>query len=86
MLLMGWVVGWACVMAARAQFTLAMVYVVRNVAISTAVAVTVLGRIEFAVTKTAYFLNQVPILFAALLLFRLTERMPPTRRSDADST
>jgi PAS domain S-box-containing protein len=38
----------------------------------TAVAVTVLGRTEFAVFAAAYFLNQVPILVVALALVRLT--------------
>jgi hypothetical protein len=47
-----------------------MVFVVRNVGISTAIAVTVLGRVEFAVFATAYFLAQVPVLLAAVLAFR----------------
>ena len=49
-----------------------MVLVVRNVSIATAVAVTILGRTEFAVFAAAYFLNQVPVIVAALLLVRLT--------------
>jgi ACR3 family arsenite efflux pump ArsB len=53
----------------------ATVLVVRNVAIATAVAVTVLGRTEFAAFATADFLNRVPILIAALAISR------PTRRS-----
>jgi hypothetical protein len=43
--------------------------VVRNVGIATAIAVTALGRVEFAVFATAYFLAQVPLL-AAVLVFR----------------
>jgi hypothetical protein len=38
--------------------------------IATAIAVTVLGRVEFAVFATAYFLAQVPILLLAVLVFR----------------
>jgi len=34
------------------------------------IAVTVLGQVEFAVFATAYFLAQVPILLAAVLVFR----------------
>jgi hypothetical protein len=49
-----------------------MVLVVRNVSIATAVAVTVLGRTEFAVFAAAFFLNQVPIVVVALALVRLT--------------
>jgi hypothetical protein len=47
-----------------------MVFVVRNVGITTAIAVTALGRVEFAVFATAYFLAQVPILLAAVVVFR----------------
>jgi hypothetical protein len=47
-----------------------MVFVVRNVGIATAIAVTVLGRVEFAVFATAYFLAQVPILVMSVLVFR----------------
>jgi bile acid:Na+ symporter, BASS family len=71
MLAAAWVVGWAGNFGAWDRFTLAMVLVVRNVGIATAVAVTVLGRIEFAAFATAYFVNQVPIICAALILFRL---------------
>jgi hypothetical protein len=39
--------------------------------------VTVLGRTEFAVFATAYFLSQVPILVGAVLLIRLI-RSPVT--------
>ncbi len=77
MMLTGFVTGWACALGASDRFALAMVLVVRNVGIATAVAVTVLGRIEFAVFATAYFLNQVPILVAALVLFRLSRSTKP---------
>jgi ACR3 family arsenite efflux pump ArsB len=49
-----------------------MAFVVRNVGIATAVAVTALGRVEFAVFATAYSLTQVPVLLAAVLVFRRT--------------
>jgi ACR3 family arsenite efflux pump ArsB len=54
------------------RFTVAMVFVVRNVGIATAIAVTVLGRVEFAVFATAYVLSQVPALLVAALVFRGT--------------
>jgi hypothetical protein len=47
-----------------------MAFVVRNVGIGTAIAVTVLGRVEFAVFATAYFLAQAPILLTAVVVFR----------------
>jgi ACR3 family arsenite efflux pump ArsB len=52
------------------RFTVGMVLVVRNGGIATSIAVTVLGRVEFAVFATAYFLAQVPILLTAVLVFR----------------
>ncbi len=65
----------ACGQGATDGFTLAMTFAVRNVGIATAVAVTVLGRTEFAVFAAAYFVSQTPLLLAALLLFRLVR--PP---------
>jgi BASS family bile acid:Na+ symporter len=66
----GWATGWASGAAVADRFTVGMVFVVRNVGIATAVAVTALGRVEFAVFATAYFLAQVPILFGTALVFR----------------
>jgi ACR3 family arsenite efflux pump ArsB len=56
---------------AKGSFTLLIEFAVRNVAIATAIAVTVLGRVEFAIFATAYFLIEVPLLFIAVLLFRM---------------
>jgi ACR3 family arsenite efflux pump ArsB len=64
-----WATGWASGAGATDRFTVGMVFVVRNVGIATAIAVTALGRVEFAVCATAYFLTQVPILLAAVLVF-----------------
>jgi hypothetical protein len=66
----GWVTGWASAAGATDRLTVGMVFVVRNVGIATAIAVTVLGRVEFAVFATAYFLAQTPILLAAVLVLR----------------
>jgi bile acid:Na+ symporter, BASS family len=68
----GWTSGWASGAGATDRFTVGMVFVVRNVGLATAIAVTALGRVEFAVFATAYFLAQVPILLAAALAFRGT--------------
>jgi bile acid:Na+ symporter, BASS family len=66
----GWGTGWTCGGSTTDRFTLAMVFAVRNVGLATAIAVTALGRVEFAVFAAAYFLAQVPILLAAVLVFR----------------
>jgi bile acid:Na+ symporter, BASS family len=71
---LAFVVGWAVVWASGAQvtdcFTVAIVFITRNVGIATAVAVSVLGKTEFAVFATAYFLIQVPLIVAMILLGR----------------
>ena len=66
----GWATAWAGGAGATDRFTVGMVFVVRNVGIATAIAVTVLSRVEFAVFATAYFMAQVPILLAAVVVFR----------------
>jgi BASS family bile acid:Na+ symporter len=66
----GWAIGRATGAGATDCYTAGMFFVVRNVGIATAIAVTVLGRVEFAVFATAYFLAQVPLLLAAVLVFR----------------
>jgi BASS family bile acid:Na+ symporter len=65
--------GWATARAAGEggePLTVGLVFAVRNVGVATAVAVTVLGRTEFAAFGAAYFLSQVPLLVAAALLHR----------------
>lgn len=66
----GWATGWASAAGATERFTVGMVFVVRNVGIATAIAVTALGRVEFAVFATAYFLAQVPLLLVVVVVFR----------------
>jgi BASS family bile acid:Na+ symporter len=68
--LAGWATGFISGANATDRFAVGMVFVVRNVGIATAIAVTVLGQSEFAVFATAYFLAQVPILVLAALVFR----------------
>jgi BASS family bile acid:Na+ symporter len=66
----GWATGLASGAGGTDRFAMGMVFAVRNVGIATAVAITVLGRAEFAVFATAYFLTQVPILLTAALVSR----------------
>jgi BASS family bile acid:Na+ symporter len=80
----GWATAWARGAGAMDRFTVGMVFVVRNVGIATAIAVTVLGRVEFAVFATAYFLAQVPILLAAALVFRCTRAGDGTNAGGGD--
>jgi hypothetical protein len=75
-----WAAGWACALPPGDRFALATEFVVRDVGIATAVAVTALGRTEFAVLVTAYFLVQTPPLLAALGVFRRSQAPATARR------
>jgi BASS family bile acid:Na+ symporter len=58
-------------------FTLAVEFATRNVAVATAVAVTLAGRVEMAVFATTYFLTEVPIMLAAVAWYRRGARRDP---------
>jgi BASS family bile acid:Na+ symporter len=66
--------GWAAGTAARAseadRFTLAAEFATRNIAIATAIAVTTLGRTEFAVFASVYFLTELPLMLVAVAVWR----------------
>jgi bile acid:Na+ symporter, BASS family len=73
--LAGLVVGRFAARERADRFTLAVEFATRNVAIATAVAVTLAGRIEMAVFATTYFLTEVPIMLAAVTLYRRVTRL-----------
>jgi BASS family bile acid:Na+ symporter len=66
----GWVAGAAVNASGPDRFTLAAEFATRNVAIATAIAVTMLGRTEFAVFASVYFLTELPIMLAAVAVWR----------------
>jgi BASS family bile acid:Na+ symporter len=68
----GLLVGWLCRAGRQDRFTLGVGFATRNVAIATAIAVTILGRIQFAVFASTYFLVEVPIVLLAIVVFRRT--------------
>ena len=45
-------------------------FATRNVAVATAIAVTLLGRPDFAIFGATYFLTEQPVLLTATLLYR----------------
>jgi bile acid:Na+ symporter, BASS family len=61
------------------RFTLAVEFATRNVAVATAIAVTLAGRIEMAVFATTYFLTEMPIMLAAVVLYRRQQARPGSR-------
>lgn len=75
----GWATGGLLRAEPRERFTLAMEFATRNVAVATAVAVTLLGRIEFAVFATSYFLTELPLALLAGTVFRRSQEDPSPR-------
>jgi bile acid:Na+ symporter, BASS family len=70
----GWMTAATVTTDRRDRFTLAAEFGTRNVAVATAIAVTLLGRIEFARFATTYFLTEVPLMLLAVALFRRRDR------------
>ena len=57
-------------LGASDSFTTGVLFAVRNVGLATAIAITLLGRLEYAVFAAVYFLTEVPLLFVAVALYR----------------
>lgn len=66
----GWLTGASVTSDPKDRFTLAAEFGTRNITVALAIAVTLLGRVEFARFATTYALTEVPILLAAVALFR----------------
>jgi bile acid:Na+ symporter, BASS family len=75
----GWVLAAMITDDRRDRFTLAAEFGTRNVAVATAIAVTLLGRVEFARFGTTYFLTELPLMLGAIALFRASEASRPPR-------
>ncbi len=69
-LLSGWAFSKALRLAAGDRFTVTVSFAVRNVGLATAIAVTLLNRIEYAAFATVYFVLQVPLLLALVAAYR----------------
>ena len=52
------------------KITVAILFAVRNVGLATAIAVTLLGRVEWAVFGAVYFITEVPLLLAVVTVCR----------------
>ena len=81
------VVGWAAAATVTAdsadRFTIAAEFGTRNLGVAMAVAVTMLGRIEFARFAYIYFLSEMVMMLAAIAVFRRLRPLggAPTGRS-----
>jgi len=60
----------------RDRFTLAAEFGTRNLGVAMAIAVTLLGRVEFARFAYTYFLTEIPLMLGAIVLFRRSQRTP----------
>jgi BASS family bile acid:Na+ symporter len=68
--LAGWLVGGLTGASRSDQFTLATEFATRNIGVAAAIAVTLAGRIEFALFATTYFLTEAPLMLVAIIVFR----------------
>ena len=75
----GWGVGGLAGLEPRDRFTLLCEFAVRNLAIVTLVAVTLLGRTDFVAFAAVLFLVQTPVLQLAVALYRRWTALPPHR-------
>jgi BASS family bile acid:Na+ symporter len=69
-LVSGWVVATVVGASPPDRFTVAAEFATRNVAVATGIAVTLLGKPEFAIFAATYFLTEQPILLASAVAFR----------------
>ena len=68
--LAGWLVGAATGASPPDRFTLATEFATRNMAVATAIALTLAGRVEFALFATTYFLTEMPLMLGAIVVYR----------------
>jgi BASS family bile acid:Na+ symporter len=66
----GWVTAALVTADSKDRFTIAAEFGTRNVAVAMAIAVTILGRVEFARFAVAYSLVEIPLMLVAVALFR----------------
>lgn len=68
----GWLTGVPLSRSRGDRFAMAAQFGARNIGVATAIAVTFLGRLEFARFAATYSLIELPLMLAAVLLFRMT--------------
>ena len=66
----GWMTATLVTGDPRDRFTLAAEFGTRNLGVAIAIAVTLLGRVEFARFALTYFLTEIPLMLMAVALFR----------------
>lgn len=79
----GWSIGAMITGEPGDRFVFAAQFGCRNLAVATTIAVTILGRIEFASFAATYFLTEIPLLLLAAAAFR---RIHAARNASLPST
>jgi BASS family bile acid:Na+ symporter len=77
----GWAIGRIVRLKRSDSITFAILYPVRNIGIATTIAVTLMGRLEYAAFATAYFLSEASLLLVAVVFFRYLWPVAPLTRS-----
>jgi len=75
-LLGGWAFARILRLTAGDGVTVSIAFAVRNVALASAIAITLLNRIEYAVFATVYLLTEVPLLLLVAGIYRRWARIP----------
>ena len=57
-------------LATADALTVGMIFAVRNVALASAIAITLLNRVDYAVFAAVYFLVEVPLLLGTVAIYR----------------
>jgi BASS family bile acid:Na+ symporter len=77
----GWLVATTLTAPLPDRFTLAAEFATRNVAIATAIAVTLLGQASFAFFGATYFLTELPLMLVATAMYRWRAPSAPVAAS-----
>ncbi len=73
--LAGWLIGAASGASPADRFTLATEFATRNMAVAAAIALTLAGRVEFALFATTYFLTEIPLMLGAIVVYRRSRQV-----------
>jgi predicted Na+-dependent transporter len=77
----GWAIGRFMSLKRSDSITFAILFPVRNIALATAIAVSLMGRLEYAAFATAYFLSEAFLLLGVVVFLRSRSTVAPLRDS-----
>ncbi|MGA7223735.1 MAG: bile acid:sodium symporter [Candidatus Acidiferrales bacterium] len=77
----GWAIGLVMNLKRADSITFVILFPVRNIAIAAAIAVTLMGRLEYAAFATAYFLSEALLLLGVVAIVRYRSSVAPPTNS-----